>query len=111
MLCRIPNHPLTLQLIDRAHSPIVGPSANPSGQPSATNVAMVEEYFGEQMCVVDGGSSLIGLESTIIDCRHRDRIVIMRPGQICADDIQQLLLHAGYSIPVSYANQHDAVVP
>jgi L-threonylcarbamoyladenylate synthase len=96
VLCRIPNHPLTLQLLEQLDQPVVWPSVNPSWQPSATSASMVEEYFGDMVAVIDGGSSWIGLESTIIDCTHEDHITILRPWQIGVVDIETVLERGGH---------------
>lgn len=62
---RIPNHPLALELIDQT-GPIVMPSANLSGKPSSTCIAHVEEDFGVDFPVLDGGTCSNGLESTVL---------------------------------------------
>lgn len=103
VLCRVPNHPLALQLLEQLDQPLVWPSANPSWQPSATNASMVEDYFGDEVAVIDGGSSWIGLESTIIDCTQHDRVVIHRPGQVWVTDIQQILDRSGHRVVVELA--------
>jgi L-threonylcarbamoyladenylate synthase len=100
VLCRIPNHPLTLQLLEQLDQPLVWPSVNPSWQPSATSALMVEEYFGETIPALDGGNSWIGLESTIIDCTNEDYVSILRPWQIGVQEIKELLERGWYHIPV-----------
>ena len=62
---RVPNHPLTLELLTAA-GPLVMPSANISGKPSATNPDHVEEDFGIDFPVLDGGNCGFGVESTIL---------------------------------------------
>jgi L-threonylcarbamoyladenylate synthase len=62
---RIPSHPLTLQVLNRV-GPLVMPSANLSGKPSATRPDHVEVDFGEDFPILNGGNSLRGLESTIL---------------------------------------------
>ena len=65
---RCPDHPLTLELLQKAQLPLAAPSANPSGEPSPKNAAKVVEYFdGKISAVIDGGECGIGTESTIID--------------------------------------------
>ena len=96
VICRIPNHPLTLQLLEDLDQPVVWPSTNPSWQPSATSASMVEEYFGDSVPVLDGWSSWIGLESTIIDCTDEDRVTILRSWQIGIPDIKEVLEDGGY---------------
>ncbi|MEX1013014.1 MAG: L-threonylcarbamoyladenylate synthase [Waddliaceae bacterium] len=62
---RMPDHPLTLSVIEKV-GPIVMPSANLSGKPSATTPAHVEEDFGKSFPVLDGGGCEKGIESTIL---------------------------------------------
>ncbi|MBS4168074.1 L-threonylcarbamoyladenylate synthase [Parachlamydia sp. AcF125] len=62
---RIPNHALTQEVIKKV-GPLVMPSANLSGKPSATQVHRVEEDFGVNFPVLDGGKCTCGLESTIL---------------------------------------------
>lgn len=77
---RIPNLDLTLHII-KATGPLVMPSANLSGRPSATSAAHVEEDFGRDFPVLDGGSCQKGLESTILI--FQDGVwVIIRQGSL-----------------------------
>lgn len=62
---RIPQHKLALALIDVV-GPLVMPSANRSGRPSATHPEHVEADFGDDFPVLDGGICDHGLESTIL---------------------------------------------
>lgn len=63
---RIPSHPLTLKLLNKVKVPLAMPSANRSGRPSATCRRHVEEDFGLDFPVFDGGNCTHGVESTII---------------------------------------------
>ena len=62
---RMPRHSLTQALLEKC-SPLVAPSANLSGKPSATQAAHIETDFGIHFPVVDGGQANHGLESTIL---------------------------------------------
>jgi len=62
---RVPANPLTRQLLALS-GPLVMPSANLSGTPSATLAAHVEHDFGIDFPVIDGGECSSGIESTII---------------------------------------------
>jgi L-threonylcarbamoyladenylate synthase len=62
---RIPSHPLTLELLHLS-PPVVMPSANISGKPSSTHPAHVENDFGSDFPVLDGGPCKKGVESTIL---------------------------------------------
>jgi L-threonylcarbamoyladenylate synthase len=84
---RMPDHALALRLID-AVGPLVAPSANKSGRPSPTNVGHVREDFGTDLPILDGGSCIVGLESTVVDVRTRP-FRILRPGFISAKLIME----------------------
>lgn len=62
---RIPSHPLALELLHHT-GPLVMPSANVSGKPSATAAEHVEFDFGADFPVLDGSCCPCGLESTIL---------------------------------------------
>lgn len=62
---RIPSHPLARALL-RMTGPLVMPSANLSGTPSATCCEHVEADFGNIFPVLDGGPCQRGVESTIL---------------------------------------------
>lgn len=62
---RVPSHPLARELI-KLSGPLVMPSANLSGKPSATCADHVEHDFGVQFPVLDGGACACGVESTIL---------------------------------------------
>lgn len=86
---RMPDHPLALELISQS-GPLVAPSANRSGRPSPTKAAHVHQDFGEQIPVLDGGETRLGLESTVLDLSN-DTISILRPGSISRKQIEALL--------------------
>lgn len=88
---RCPDHPLTLELLHAFGSPLVGPSANPSGRVSPTTAKHVRASFAEaDVLVLDGGACVGGIESTVVDVRPATPRVL-RPGLIGADDIARVL--------------------
>ena len=95
---RVPSDPIALALIQEFekiyHSAIAAPSANRFGQVSPTSSADVHEELGEYLSnsdlVLDGGKSLIGIESTIIDCTGSSPI-ILRSGFITKANIESIL--------------------
>ncbi len=93
---RMPNHPLALSLIATLGQPIAAPSANLSGRPSPTTAEHVlTDLSGRIDGVIAGGAAKVGIESTVIAVEN-GRIVILRPGQISAEELSSL----GY--PVVY---------
>ncbi|MCX6989189.1 MAG: L-threonylcarbamoyladenylate synthase [Chlamydiae bacterium] len=88
---RMPNHPLALQLIQELGQPIVAPSANLSGKPSATTYQHVlDDFKGKIAAVLCSLPCLIGLESTVLSLIG-DHPVILRPGQITLEQIKSVL--------------------
>lgn len=84
---RCPDHPLTLELLEKSGVPFAAPSANPSGEPSPKNTDSVLKYFdGKIDAVLDGGECGIGCESTLIDL-SRTPYRILRQGALPADEI------------------------
>ena len=65
---RMPNHPVTLNIINKLGSAIVGPSANYYSRLSTTRISDIPEGLKNAVdLVVDGGYCEVGIESTIID--------------------------------------------
>jgi len=93
---RIPAHSLALNLLAEfkklGGNGIAAPSANRYGAVSPTTAqavsAELEEYLQLEDQILDGGSSLIGVESTIIDC-SKENPSILRPGSVTAEMVEQ----------------------
>ena len=89
---RMPDHPLTLQLIAAAGEGLAAPSANKFSQTSPTCPQHVRATFGHQVPVLEGGSCTVGIESTLCELRPGEReLVIYRPGVIGPQQLSQLL--------------------
>jgi L-threonylcarbamoyladenylate synthase len=94
---RIPDNSLALGLLDAFHklggAGIAAPSANRFGQVSPTTAAAVKEELGNYLSdtdlVLDGGPSVVGVESTIIDCTW-EVPRILRPGAITIEMIEEV---------------------
>ena len=94
---RIPDNSLALGLLEAFHNlggkGIAAPSANRFGQVSPTTATAVQEEIGNFLAnsdlVLDGGSSEVGLESTIIDCTT-DAPRVLRPGAITVEMIEEI---------------------
>lgn len=95
IICRIPNHPVALDLLHLVDVPIAAPSANTSGRMSGTQLDMIEHDLGGRVAgYLDGGAAVIGIESTIVDARRNDQISILRPGVIGKPELTMVLLEA-----------------
>ncbi|MDX1652258.1 MAG: L-threonylcarbamoyladenylate synthase [Brumimicrobium sp.] len=85
---RIPNHPLTLELLNKLDFPLAAPSANPFGSISPTSAEHVSAYFGDELgLILDGGNCERGLESTILGFEE-DNPVLYRLGSLSLEEIE-----------------------
>ena len=88
---RVPSHPVARELLDRFRGGIAAPSANRFGHVSPTSAAHVREDLGRDVdLVLDGGSSEIGIESTVLDLSGAGA-VLLRPGRISALQIEEVM--------------------
>ena len=93
---RLPANTVARELIKKSGVPIAAPSANQSGRPSPTTSShVICDMNGKIDMIIDGGSSTVGLESTIIDVT-KDRPLVLRPGFISLEDIIETIGDAGY---------------
>jgi L-threonylcarbamoyladenylate synthase len=88
---RMPDHPLTLELLKKFKGPLVGPSANRSGGVSPTAAEHVlAEFEPSQALVLDGGACKTGIESTVVDLTGEEPLV-RRPGLIGIHELRKIL--------------------
>jgi L-threonylcarbamoyladenylate synthase len=88
---RVPNHPVTNEILQSYPNPLAAPSANLSMQISATNAEIVRQSLESKVSyIVDGGQCKVGLESTIIDASV-EPYSVLRLGGSSIDDIANLL--------------------
>jgi L-threonylcarbamoyladenylate synthase len=93
---RIPAHTLAINLLQEfskiGGKGVAAPSANRYGAVSPTTAeavnAELQDYLEPRDQILDGGPSLVGVESTIIDCT-KENPAILRPGAITAEMIEQ----------------------
>ena len=85
---RVPNHPLTLQLLKQLPFPLAAPSANPFGYISPTSAQHVKQQLGDMIpYILDGGECTVGLESTIVGVED-DELVVYRLGGLTLELIE-----------------------
>lgn len=88
---RMPNHPMTLELLNQLDFPLAAPSANPFGSISPTTAQHVENYFKDAIkMVLDGGPCQRGIESTIIGFEGEEPI-IYRLGSTSIEAIETIV--------------------
>jgi L-threonylcarbamoyladenylate synthase len=104
---RIPNHPLTLELLKQLDYPLVAPSANPSNRISPTKAIHVYDYFKDTIpYILDGGDCTEGIESTIVHFDEQNA-KILRPGSITF----QQLFYVVPSITIDQKIQEKPIAP
>jgi L-threonylcarbamoyladenylate synthase len=87
---RVPRHTLTLSLLKKLDFPLAAPSANPFGYISPTSASHVAKQLGDNISyILEGGSSEVGIESTIVGFDH-DNPVVYRLGGISMEDIKSI---------------------
>ncbi|MEA2596156.1 MAG: L-threonylcarbamoyladenylate synthase [Thermomicrobiales bacterium] len=84
---RLPNHPLAIEVIDRAGGAIACTSANRSGESPARTAAEVAATMGPELdLILDGGLTPGGVPSTVIAVEH-DLVRVLREGAIPAEHL------------------------
>lgn len=106
---RLPVNEIALALIKESNKPIAAPSANTSGRPSPTEAShVIEDLMGKVDMIIDGGSTYIGLESTVVDMTGSVPM-ILRPGGVTAEDIRSVLGECEYDPAIIKSD--EAIIP
>ncbi|NEQ49474.1 MAG: threonylcarbamoyl-AMP synthase [Leptolyngbya sp. SIO3F4] len=88
---RIPDHPLTLDLLQRLNYPLAAPSANPFGFSSPTRASHVADQLGDAIpYILDGGPCRVGVESTIVRDQH-GTLEVLRLGGLTLEELEDTL--------------------
>ena len=88
---RMPINRTARKLIELSGVPIAAPSANLSGRPSPTTIEhCIDDLTGKVDMIIGGEKCDVGLESTIVDTTGDDA-VILRPGGITKEMLQEVL--------------------
>ncbi|HAQ19403.1 MAG TPA: threonylcarbamoyl-AMP synthase [Prolixibacteraceae bacterium] len=87
---RMPSHPVALELIRLAQTPIAAPSANRFGQLSPTKPEHVLKQLTGIEYLLTGNDKMAGIESTVISI-DGDQCFLLRPGAISLSDIQKVV--------------------
>lgn len=92
---RMPAHPVARELIEACEVPLAAPSANKFGKTSPTKAEHVRKGFEkEEILILDGGQSEVGLESTVVALGmegEKEILTILRPGAITKDILEAAL--------------------
>jgi L-threonylcarbamoyladenylate synthase len=87
---RMPANEIALKLIEAAGFPIAAPSANKFGKLSPTTAEHVRKQLPELECILDGGNTIVGVESTVITLES-DGFRILRHGAVTAEDLAKII--------------------
>jgi L-threonylcarbamoyladenylate synthase len=88
---RMPDHELAREFLKACKTPVVAPSANLSGKPSPTTWdAVYEDLNGRIDCILQGEQTMVGLESTVVDCTAAVPLVL-RSGAITLEQLQSVV--------------------
>ena len=87
---RMPNNDIALKLIRAANCPIAAPSANKFGKLSPVSAEHVKKQLPNVDYILDGGSTSVGIESTIVSIEG-NVCTFLRPGVITIADIENAL--------------------
>jgi len=95
---RVPSHPVALALLSEFEKlgglGVAAPSANRFGKVSPTSSTDVQEDLGKYLedtdLILDGGRSLVGIESTIINCLY-DLPIVLRPGFVTVESVKSTI--------------------
>lgn len=88
---RMPSHPVAHALIAAAGTPVAAPSANTFSRPSATTTQHVlDDLSGRINMILDGGSTPIGVESTVLDLTGQVPVVL-RPGGVSLEALREII--------------------
>jgi L-threonylcarbamoyladenylate synthase len=88
---RMPRFELAHEFLEYCGLPVVAPSANLSGFPSPTTWEAVYEDLSDRIdCILQGESTEIGLESTVVDCTGAVP-VLLRKGGVSLDQLRLIV--------------------
>ena len=99
--CRIPNHPIANELLNSIKFPIAAPSANIATKITSTHSSHLSKKLKENTYLLEGGSSTLGLESTVLQTINNE-IKILRLGIISTEIIKNEF--SRYKITISNFN-------
>jgi L-threonylcarbamoyladenylate synthase len=86
---RVPGHPTCSTLLEHLAGPLIGTSANISGQPAALTADEVRQQLGRRVdLIIDGGTCPGGRESTVLDIT-REPPVVLRRGIVSSHEIDR----------------------
>ena len=99
---RFPKNIIIKKILKKLNFPLAMPSANKSSGVSPVKPSDVSEEFSNKVKVVDGGTSKIGIESTVINLVGKASI--LRPGVITPKQLEKAL-----KIKIKISSKHKTI--
>jgi L-threonylcarbamoyladenylate synthase len=88
---RIPDHPIAQAVLHAMAVPLVGTSANLTGEAEALSAADMAQTLGDEVAVIiDGGKSQLGVASTVIEVTQTS-LTILRQGSVTKEQLETVL--------------------
>ena len=87
---RMPANEIALKLIKESGTLIAAPSANKFGMLSPTTARHVSKQLPNIDCILDGGRTTYGIESTVIFLNNKG-FKLLRSGAISAEELQEVV--------------------
>jgi L-threonylcarbamoyladenylate synthase len=85
---RVPSHPVAAALLAGFGDGVAAPSANRFGRVSPTSAQAVQDELGSDILVLDGGSTRVGVESSIVTVEE-GRLVLLRHGGVTIERLRE----------------------
>jgi L-threonylcarbamoyladenylate synthase len=86
---RVPDHPVTLALIEAVGAPLAVTSANLSGAPETTTAEEVELALGIRLALIlDAGRCPGGVASTVVDTTQDPPVILRRGARV--EEVERL---------------------
>jgi L-threonylcarbamoyladenylate synthase len=106
---RIPQHPMTLELLRSIDFPLAAPSANPFGYISPTTAQHVADQLGNQLSyILDGGPCDVGIESTIVGLAENGELHVYRKGGLAIETITNAIANLKVVVKDHSSSKPDA---
>jgi L-threonylcarbamoyladenylate synthase len=101
---RIPNHPITQNILNQISFPLAAPSANVFGYVSPVTAKHVWQGLQNKIpYIVDGGHCNVGLESTIIEVQNKE-VIVHRVGGLSIEEIEKFTHQKTIKASIDNAN-------
>ena len=88
---RISSHPIASALVKDLGCPLTATSANLSGKGPARTIEEARSYFSRQVGIFLDGGRLEGKKGSTVVAIHRDKLEILRDGEISPKELKEAL--------------------